>query len=59
MWIRGAASIAIFLFVVRLIAVLQGWSKNNASGPLTGIIFLAVFGAAAFWGLHTLLAAHR
>jgi len=42
-----------------VIAVLQGWSKNNMSGRLTGILFIGVLGAAAIWGVQTLFGAHR
>jgi hypothetical protein len=39
--------------------VLQGWSKNNFSGRLIGVGFLAGFGLAAAWGAHFLFVAHR
>jgi hypothetical protein len=38
--------------------VLQGWSKNNFSGRVIGIAFLAAFAVAARWGLLTLFGRH-
>jgi hypothetical protein len=36
-------------------AVLQGWSKSTVAGRFVGVAFLIGFGAAAVWGLRTLV----
>jgi hypothetical protein len=38
-----------------VIAVLQGWSKNTFSGRIIAMSFVVLFGAAAVWGLRTLV----
>jgi hypothetical protein len=40
-----------------VVAVLQGWSKNNFSGRMTGMAFIFVLGVAAAWGVRTLMGA--
>jgi hypothetical protein len=42
-----------------VVAVLQGWSKNTASGRLVGVGFMIVMGLAAVWGMRTLLGVVR
>ena len=59
MLIKALATGAILLFLVLLISVLQGWSKSTASGRLIGIAFIIAFGAAAGWGVQTLVGVHR
>lgn len=54
MWIKGLAALAVFLFLLSLVAVLQGWSKSTLSGRMTSAVFLLVFGYAAFWGMRVL-----
>ena len=41
-----------------MVAVLQGWSKNNFSGRVTGVVFIVALGVAAAWGVRTLGVAH-
>jgi|HubBroStandDraft_3_1064219.scaffolds.fasta_scaffold271747_1 hypothetical protein len=54
MWIKGLAALAVFLFLLRLVAVLQGGSKSTLSGRMTSTIFLLGFGYAALWGMRVL-----
>jgi len=39
-------------------AVLQGWSKSTMTGRMISVVFLIGFGAAAVWGLRTLVGTH-
>jgi hypothetical protein len=54
MWPTGLVISVIFLCVVGMIAVLQGWSSNNDSQREIGVAFLGLMGMAAVWGLRTL-----
>ena len=54
MLIKSLAVAAVALFVVRVIAVLQGWSKSTSSDHVIGAAFIVVLGIAAAWGLRTL-----
>jgi len=42
-----------------VVAVLQGWSKNNFSGRVTGVAFMLALGVAAAWGVRTLIGVAR
>lgn len=55
MSLKIAGGVAIVLFIICVLVVLQDWSKNNLSGRFVGLIFIALFGAAAFWGIRTIL----
>jgi len=54
MLIKVLSAIAVVLFLVWLVAVLQGWSKSTGSGRAVGLSFLVVFGIAAAWCFRTL-----
>jgi len=54
MWIKGLATLAVFLFLLSLVAVLQGWSGSTLSRRMTSAIFLLAFGYAALWGMRVL-----
>jgi hypothetical protein len=54
MWIKGLAALAVFLFLLSPVAVLQGWSKSTLSGRMTSTIFLLSLGYAALWGMRVL-----
>src|SRR5438034_8962250 len=54
MWLKVLGTAAILLFIVRVVDVLQSWGNTPASGRLTGIAFMVLLGAAAFWGFRTL-----
>ena len=54
MLFKSLAVIAIVLFVISVIAVLQGWSQGKTSDHVIGLAFIAVFGIAAAWGVRTL-----
>jgi len=59
MLLKSLAGGAIFLFLIWLVAVLQGWSKSDSSGRISGVAFVLAFGAAAFWGLRVLAGWHH
>jgi ketosteroid isomerase-like protein len=59
MWLKALGSGAILLFVIWLVAVLQGWSKNTFSGRVISLAFLVAFGGAAAWGMRTLTGLFR
>src|SRR5947199_603333 len=54
MLLKVLGKAAILLFIVSVVAVLQSWGNTPASGRLTGIAFMVLLGAAAFWGFRTL-----
>jgi len=37
-----------------MIAVLQGWSKSTGTQRMSGLLFIALFGIAAVWGMRVL-----
>lgn len=59
MWLKILGAAALILFLVGVVAVLQGWSKSTASGRLVGVGFMIVMGLAAVWGMRTLLGIAR
>jgi len=46
--------LALILFFVWLVAVLQGWSNNTVSGRCIGVVFLIAMALAARWGARVL-----
>ena len=59
MLLKSLAGGAILLFLIRLVAVLQGWSKSDASGRVISLAFVLAFGVAAAWGLRVVTGWHH
>jgi hypothetical protein len=56
---KDSGTVAILLFLVWIVAVLQGWSKNSVSGRFIATGFVVALGFAALWGVRALLGFSR